>query len=67
VNVLAFATSRTSTWRWRIVDAVGDTVEESSTSFSTIALATAAGAERLHIHIERDRPPPARAPWRRRR
>ncbi len=67
MNVVAVATSRTSPWRWRIIDAGGGTVEESSTSFMTIALAMAAGAERLHIHIERDRPPPARAPWRRRR
>ena len=67
MNVFAFATSRTSAWRWRIVDSGGEILEESSLSFPTIAQAVAAGTERLHHRIERDRPPPARAPWRRRR
>jgi hypothetical protein len=67
VNVVAFSTPRAPDWRWRIVDGEGDTLEESSTSFSTIALAMAAGAERLQYRMDRDRPPPARAPWHRRR
>jgi hypothetical protein len=67
VNVFAFSTPRMPDWRWRIVDSVGDTLEESTTSFSTIAQAMAAGAERLQVHMDRDRPPPARAPWHRRR
>jgi hypothetical protein len=67
VNVLAFTTPRTSDWRWRIVGTDGETVEESWTSFPTIAHAMAAGTERLQFHRDRDRPPPARAPWRRRR
>jgi hypothetical protein len=67
VNVFAFSTPRTSDWRWRIVDSGGETLEESSTSFLTIAEAMAAGTERLHVRIDRERPPPARAPWRRRR
>ncbi|HEU4369617.1 MAG TPA: hypothetical protein VFV05_15465 [Methylomirabilota bacterium] len=67
MNVLAFSSPRTPDWRWRIVDAGGETLEESSTSFATIAEAMAAGTERLQVRTERDRPPPARAPWRRRR
>jgi hypothetical protein len=66
MNVLAFSTPRVPDWRWRIVDDGGETLEESSTSFSTMAQAMAAGTERLQIHMDRDRPPPARAPWRRR-
>jgi hypothetical protein len=67
VNVLAFSTPRTPDWRWRIVDYAGETLEESSSSFSTMALAMAAGTQQLERRIERDRPPPARAPWHRRR
>ena len=66
MNVFAFATSRTSDWRWPIVDLKGETVEESSASFPTIAQAIAAGTERLQLRIDRDRPPPPRVPWRRR-
>jgi hypothetical protein len=67
VNVFAFTSPRAPDWRWRIVDYGGETLEESSTGFSTLALAMAAGAERLHVRIDRDRPPPARLPWHRRR
>lgn len=67
MNVLAFSTPRTADWRWRIVSSGGETVEESSTTFPTIARAMAAGTDRLQFHRDRDRPPPARAPWRRRR
>ena len=67
MNVFAFSTPRTSDWRWRIVDGGGETLEESSTSFPTIAEAMAAGSVRLQFRVDRDRPPPARAPWRRRR
>ena len=67
MNVLAFSTPGAPEWRWRIVDAGGETLEESWVCFATMALAMVAGTERLQIHIERDRPPPARAPWRRRR
>ena len=66
MNVLAFSTPRLPDWRWRIVDNGGETLEESSTSFSTIAQAMAAGTERLQFHMDRDRPSPPRAPWRRR-
>jgi hypothetical protein len=67
MNVFAFSTSRVSDWRWRIVDLKGETVEESSASFPTIALAIAAGTEQLQFRMDRDRPPPPRLPWRRRR
>jgi hypothetical protein len=67
MNVFAFSTSRVSDWRWRIVDLKGETVEESSASFPTIALAIAAGTEQLQLRMDRDRPPPPRLPWRRRR
>jgi hypothetical protein len=67
VNVFAFTSPRASDWRWRIVDYGGETLEESATGFSTLALAMAAGTERLHVRIDRDRPPPARLPWHRRR
>ena len=67
MNVLAFSTPRVLDWRWRIVDDAGEILEESSTTFSTIAQAMAAGTEQLQIRQDRDRPPPPRAPWRRRR
>jgi hypothetical protein len=66
VNVFAFSTSRSSDWRWRLVDLKGETLEESSASFPTIADAIAAGTERLQLRIDRDRPAPPRVPWRRR-
>jgi hypothetical protein len=67
VNVVAFTSPHAPDWRWRIVDYGGETLEESATGFSTLALAMAAGTERLHVRIDRDRPPPARLPWHRRR
>ena len=67
MNVFAFSTPHASHWQWRIVDLDGETLEESSMRFHTIAEALAAGAERLHVRADLDRPQPARAPWRRRR
>ena len=67
VNVFAFSTSRNSEWRWRIVDLQGETLEESSARFPTIAGALAAGTEQLQVRRDRDRPPPAQVPWHRRR
>lgn len=67
MNVIAVSSPRAPDWRWRIVDGGGAILEESSTSFGTIALAMAAGAQRLQVHLDRDRPPPARVPWHRRR
>jgi hypothetical protein len=66
LNVFAFSSSRAFDWRWRIVDLKGETVEESSASFLTIAHAIAAGTERLQLSIDRDRPPSPRLPWHRR-
>jgi hypothetical protein len=67
VNIVAFSTPRSPDWRWRIVDQAGDTLEESPVGFATIAAAMAAGTERLERRRERDRPPPARVPFHRRR
>jgi hypothetical protein len=47
MQVIAFATATRPEWRWRIVDYAGETVEESSSVFPTIAAAVGAGAERL--------------------
>jgi hypothetical protein len=55
MNVLAFTGAAAHAWRWRIVDYNRQVVEESSATFSTIAEAMAAGAERLEEHTERDR------------
>ena len=66
MNVVAFSTPAESDWRWRIVDYGGQTVEESQTTFPTIALAVAAGAERLRRHADRDRPLPSFS-WHRQR
>ena len=71
MNVVAFSSPRWPDWRWRIVNYGGETVEESSTGFATIALAVAEGAERLRHHADRDLADPARVSgsisWRRRR
>ena len=67
VNVIAFSTPRAPDWRWRIVDAGGAILEESLTTFESIAQAVVAGRERLQLHLDRERPAPARVPWHRRR
>lgn len=67
MNVFAFSTPHRPDWRWRIVDAAGEVLEESSAAFPTIGQAMAAGTAQLRARADRDRPPPARAPWRRRR
>ncbi len=56
MNVLAFSTPGHADWPWRIVDYDGRTVEESFTSFPTMAEALAEGRERFHRHIERKAP-----------
>ena len=66
MNLLAFSTPRTPDWRWRIVDLQGETLEESSARFPTMAQALAAGNEQLRLLRDRDRPPLAQVPWRRR-
>jgi len=67
MNVFAFTAPHTTEWRWRIVDERGDTLEESSTRFPTMADALVAGAEQVQLRRDRDRPAAARVPWHRRR
>ena len=48
MQVLAFSTTTPSQgWRWRIVNYVGEMLEESRDQYPTIAAAVAQGAERL--------------------
>jgi hypothetical protein len=49
VQVLAFSTPQTPLWRWRIVNYAGELVEESHTSFPTIAGALEEGSKRLKV------------------
>ena len=62
MQVGAFASSDNSDWRWRIVNYAGETVEESSRRFATIALAMVDGRKRLD-ELEVDRSVP-RSPYR---
>ena len=48
MQVLAFSTTTPSQgWRWRIVNYVGEMLEESRDQYRTIPAAVAQGAERL--------------------
>jgi hypothetical protein len=47
MQVTAISTRRYPEWRWRITDYAGAIIEESETSFRSIAAAVAAGTERL--------------------
>ena len=47
MQVIAFATPVRPEWRWRIVNYAGEMVEESFTTFPTIAVAVARGIQRL--------------------
>lgn len=47
MQVIAFATPTRPEWRWRIVDYAGETVEESTSVFPTIAAAVGAGSVHL--------------------
>ena len=47
MQVLAFSSPQYPDWRWRIVNYAGETIEESSSVFPTIAAAVAQGAKRL--------------------
>jgi hypothetical protein len=71
MNVVAFSTPRRPDWHWRIVNYGGETIEESSAGFTTIALAVAEGNARLQSRVDRDLPVPKHAfgppSWRRRR
>ena len=53
MQVTAFSTPARPEWRWRICNYSGEMVEESHTSFSTIAAAVAQGTVRLtQMNIE---------------
>ena len=60
MKVRAFSTHANPQWRWRIIGHDGETIEESSQAFSTIAAAMAAGNDR--IRALRVMPPAAGAP-----
>ncbi len=47
MQVIAVATPSRPDWRWRIVNYAGEMIEESSTSYPTIAMAVTVGTERL--------------------
>jgi hypothetical protein len=70
MQVTAISTPRHPEWRWRISDYAGTTVEESATTFASIAAAVAAGRERLLTMTEPDRAerqaPPSRVRFGRR-
>jgi len=62
MNVLAVSTPDRPDWRWRIVSHNGETLEQSATTFRTIAEAVAAGRKRLQSHPDRDVPIVHRVP-----
>ena len=47
MHVLAVSTPSKPDWRWRIVDYAGDTVEESSQTYGSIATAVTDGTLRM--------------------
>jgi len=47
MHVYAVSTPRDKGWRWRIMNAAGECVEESRTRFATISVAVAEGTRRL--------------------
>jgi hypothetical protein len=47
MQVLAFSTTPSGGWRWRIVNYTGEMLEESRDEYPTIAAAVAQGTERL--------------------
>jgi len=47
MQVMAFSTPIHPDWRWRIVNSEGQTIEESSEMFPTIAAAVSEGERRL--------------------
>jgi hypothetical protein len=64
MQVIAICSPSRPDWRWRIVDYLGQSVEESDLIFASIEGAVAAGKERLDAMALRDTPMPARAPLR---
>lgn len=60
MQVTAFSTPNFRDWRWRIVSYAGETIEESSEVFTSIATAVADGTKRLGKLNIVDRSVPAR-------
>jgi len=58
VNVVAVCTPNRPEWRWRIVDYNSQTLEESSSTFASIADAVAAGTAWMRQQADRDRQRP---------
>jgi hypothetical protein len=63
MNVVAFSSPASPQWRWRVVNYNGETVAESSSTFSTIAAAVSAGHQHLRAMNLDDRSVPA-SPYR---
>ncbi|OLB98259.1 MAG: hypothetical protein AUH30_08395 [Candidatus Rokubacteria bacterium 13_1_40CM_68_15] len=63
MHVYAVCTPRDKGWRWRIMNAAGECVEESRTRFATISVAVAEGTRRLAAMKTVDRSVP-RNPYR---
>jgi hypothetical protein len=59
VNVVAVSTPNRPEWRWRILDYNSQTLEESSSTFASIADAVAAGTAWMQQQADRDRQRPA--------
>jgi hypothetical protein len=47
MQVMAFSTPSRPDWRWRIVNYAGEMVEESYTTFPSIAIAVTEGTRRM--------------------
>ena len=67
MTAVAFSVPGKSGWRWRIVNDSGETLQESHSVFSTLALALDEGRERLRDHAEQTAPLLRRPPLQRRR
>jgi hypothetical protein len=63
MNVLAFCSPASPDWRWRIVNDAGETLGESSGTFTSIAEAVTAGRQHLSQQKLDDRFVPA-SPYR---
>ena len=63
MQVTAFSTPGRPEWRWRVVNYAGEIIEESSTSFPTIAAAVARGTERLGQMEADDRSTSTHGSW----
>lgn len=63
MQVTAFSTPGRPEWRWRVVNYAGEIIEESSTSFPTIAAAVARGTERLGQMEADDRSTATHGSW----